>query len=421
MFIIIYGIALLVHVSAIPLKVFVFAGQSNMEGQAEVATINKTTKKPLNGTLKYLLTDPRTAELFAPTWDNKTNNWTVLNNVKVWFNECSKTQGVNGSKIPGVNGIDATYGNLTVGYGAIGKPNLIGPEYGFGFGMQKSLKSGEKILIIKTAWGGKTLAGDFRPPSSTIGPDPYCQGTCDPTIIGHFYKVMLQDVANILKPGTVEKMFPSTAGMTPEIAGFGWFQGWNDGCNLNETAAYEKNMVNLIKDLRKQWNVPNMAVSIALSGFGGWKPNEEPSRKPKGCWRNGSKINCNCDDDHGCRRLDIMLSQLDAANATRHPELNGHVIAMETRDYWRDPQYSPNHGQGYHFWHNAETYYLIGLAMAKGMLEMMNHGKTMKMLPSVESSGIYLNNTFLTSSKENMASLYSDSEICESDDNFFIN
>ena len=24
----------------------------------------------------------------------------------------------------------------------------------------------EPVLIIKTAWGGKTLCGDFRPPSS---------------------------------------------------------------------------------------------------------------------------------------------------------------------------------------------------------------------------------------------------------------
>ena len=37
-----------------------------------------------------------------------------------------------------------------------------------------------------------------------------------------------------------------------------------------------------------------------------------------------------------------MLSQQAAANATRHPELEGHVIAMETRGFWRDPQYSPN-------------------------------------------------------------------------------
>ena len=46
-------------------------------------------------------------------------------------------------------------------------------------------------------------------------------------------------------------------------------------------------------------------------------------------------------------------------------------MTVETRPFWRDAQYSPNHGQGYHFWHNAETYYLTGLAMAQGMLHAL--------------------------------------------------
>ena len=46
-------------------------------------------------------------------------------------------------------------------------------------------------------------------------------------------------------------------------------------------------------------------------------------------------------------------------------------VQMETRGFWRDAKYSPNHGQGYHFWHNAETYYLIGKAMATGMLSLL--------------------------------------------------
>ena len=49
-----------------------------MEGQAEVATVDKETGKPLNGTLKYQLTDPRTAAEFAPCWDKATKNWTSL-------------------------------------------------------------------------------------------------------------------------------------------------------------------------------------------------------------------------------------------------------------------------------------------------------------------------------------------------------
>jgi hypothetical protein len=183
---------------------------------------------------------------------------------------------------------------------------------------------------------------------------------------------MMKTVAAIMKPGVVAQMFPDVGDeLTPEIAGFGWFQGWNDGCSLNDTAAYETNMVNLIKDVRKEWNAPQLPVSIAVSGFDGFY-DEESTREPKGCWDdNSSKITCDCKNDRGCRRLDIVLSQQAAANVNRHPELEGHVIAMETRGFWRDPQYSPNARQGYHFWHNAETYFLIGQAMASGMLKMM--------------------------------------------------
>ena len=106
-----------VHSSAAAgtLKVFVLAGQSNMEGHAEVATLNQTSGKPKNGTLLYQLTDPRTAKEFAPLWDKARNNWTVLDNVKAWTNEGGNakqggTQGVNGSVFPGVDGVDAHFG-----------------------------------------------------------------------------------------------------------------------------------------------------------------------------------------------------------------------------------------------------------------------------------------------------------------------
>ena len=56
-----------------------------------------------------------------------------------------------------------------MGYGCAGDRNKIGPEYGFGFGVNEAMP-GQKVLIIKTAWGGKTLAEDFRPPSSVANP-----------------------------------------------------------------------------------------------------------------------------------------------------------------------------------------------------------------------------------------------------------
>jgi hypothetical protein len=64
-------------------RVFVLAGQSNMEGHGEVATINTSTGRPLNGTLLYQLHDPRTNDEFQILWNSSDNNWNTLPNVKV--------------------------------------------------------------------------------------------------------------------------------------------------------------------------------------------------------------------------------------------------------------------------------------------------------------------------------------------------
>ena len=64
-------------------------------------------------------------------------------------------------------------GKLTTGFGA--DKNKIGPELTFGIYMQKRI--GQPILIIKTAWGGKSINTDFRPPSA--GPYVFEQSVLD--------------------------------------------------------------------------------------------------------------------------------------------------------------------------------------------------------------------------------------------------
>ena len=65
--------------------------------------------------------------------------------------------GVNRAAEPGF-----AAGPLSTGYGA--RPTAFGPEYAFGIMLEKQLA--QPILIIKTAWGGKSLHYDFRPPSA---------------------------------------------------------------------------------------------------------------------------------------------------------------------------------------------------------------------------------------------------------------
>ena len=107
-------------------------------------------------------------------------------------------------------------------------------------------------------------------------------------------------------------------------------------------AEYEENLANLIRDLRDEFSVPNMPAVIAVSGFGGRK----------------QKID---------RRLGIIAAQ---HNVAKLPEFAGAVASVETRDFFRPPENSPSR-QGYHWNSNAETYFLIGDAMARAMLKLL--------------------------------------------------
>lgn len=139
--------------------VYILAGQSNMEGHGE---IDKRDANGLlmNGTLLYQLHDPRTREEFQILWDKSKNDWRSLPNVQIWFHQAMYEAGVNGTNIPGVNGKDYSAGDLTVGYGEGGsaRGEFFGPELGFGFNLALPPQSSpkDKILLIKTAWGGKS-------------------------------------------------------------------------------------------------------------------------------------------------------------------------------------------------------------------------------------------------------------------------
>ncbi len=63
------------------------------------------------------------------------------------------------------------HGDLNVGFGT--GDDSIGPEYSFGYRLGAFMD--DQVLIIKTAWGGKNLAVEFRPPGSGSETGPYYQ------------------------------------------------------------------------------------------------------------------------------------------------------------------------------------------------------------------------------------------------------
>mgnify|MGYP005846224917 CR=1 FL=1 len=138
-----------------------------------------------------------------------------------------------------------------------------------------------------------------------------------------------------------------------EIAGFVWWQGHKDGGEDRTGSAgayatrYETNLVTLIDALRSDFNAPEAPVVVATVGFGG------------GGWDPGSSGDT------------IYNAQLAVGDPAQYPGFEGTVASVDTTGYWRGTDESPGE-QGFHYNNNAETYTLVGDAMARAMIEMQN-------------------------------------------------
>ena len=130
-----------------PVKVFILAGQSNMEGQGFIKADPK--RNGGKGSLEFLVKDPATADKFKHLV-GKDGKWA---GARRRVDSLSRPQG-------------QAHGRAT-GPGR----DPIGPELGFGHVVGDAFE--EPVLLIKLAWGGKSLAKDFRPPSSGGEVGPY--------------------------------------------------------------------------------------------------------------------------------------------------------------------------------------------------------------------------------------------------------
>ena len=294
--------------SAKPLKVFILAGQSNMEGHAEISTFDYIGKDPLTAPI---LTEMRNPDGTPRVCD------------KVWMSYL--TGPYDGS----ANG--EGLGKLTAGFGARDDQptklcSKIGPEFTFGIFMEKRLK--EPILIIKTAWGGRSLNTEFRPPSA--GPyklpkeiqdvwDQHPQGAHGVPKLeerkkwqedkdaasGVFYRMMIDHVKKVLAdPKRVCPEYDAKAGF--ELAGFVWLQGFNDlvdgttypNENYDE---YARLLAHFIRDVRKDLSAPKMPFVIGVLGVDGDK--------------------------------NVNFRKAMAAPADM-PEFKGNVVAVDTAPFW---------------------------------------------------------------------------------------
>ena len=323
------------------LHVFLLVGQSNKEGKGNPVHLDTYRE------------DPAIAPTYASLKDG--DGWRVRDDV--WITYPSKSKG-------------AMHGPLTVGYGTKGV-NSIGPEFGFGHAVGNAIDG--PVLLIKAAWGGKSLAVDFRPPSKSPTDEEVDEllqklqrkrpETTEEQVrekFGFYYREMLRHVSEELD--TIETKFPELRDYEPKLAGFIWHQGFNDKVNGNlrktQYADYGVWLEAFIRDVRRDLDAKNLPFVIGELSTGGI-----PSRG------------------------DFQKAQAKAAEPA---DFKGNVAFVPTAEYYdmeAQKLYEQNYWKGteeqkaewekvgndrpYHYLGSGKTYYLKGEAFGKTVLQML--------------------------------------------------
>lgn len=295
------------------IQVFILAGQSNMVGHGKADDGHGDVKGAI-GSLRYqVVNDPKNYGHLI----NKDGSWKTRDDVQVWWRDSDITAPRAVLK-----------GDLKIGYSQSRNPGWFGPEYGFGWVVGEHIK--QPVLIVKVAWGGKSLNVDFRPPSAAAA-----RGG----VVGPYYKALIDYTHDCVSNLGTE--FPEWKGKGYRIVGIGWHQGWNDRVDKEGSANYEANLVDLIKDLRTEFRNPKLPFSITTTSMA---PPPEVTA--------------------------VELAQLAVADEKKYPAFKGNVATTNARPFWRDASVSPS-TLGYHWNHNGESQFLNGTAMGKKMVEML--------------------------------------------------
>lgn len=378
-----------------PVKVFILAGQSNMEGRGFPEPLAwQVTQPEYRDRYKHFIKDgdfDAFNETVARTRDPEdprsrpTYLWSTRKDV--WIDYLGKR------------------GELTVGYGA--PRDGFGPEFNFGHVMGDYYD--DQVLIIKTSWGGRALARGFLPPSSILSDEEYAElakaqnaenrawNEAEPSRIeaankriteqnktaekkkrlrtfkpremvtteqykeqfGKDYRNMVREVHDCL--AQLGDRFPGYQGQGYELVGFVWFQGWNDQYQ-DRWLSYEQNMANLIRDVRKEFKAPELRVVIGQMGHDGMKPDKPDSPRD-------------------------VIKRAQAAVA-EYREFSGTVLCVKTDRFWDAEAHAIYTGPGgwqkdvsvwrqfgndhpYHYYGSPWCFAQIGTAFGNGMIDLI--------------------------------------------------
>ena len=229
----------------------------------------------------------------------------------------------------------------------------IGPELGFGHVVGNHFD--EPILLLKTSQGNRSLSWDFLPPGSDRfeyggqifagykeSPLSWEKGTQPVPInwyAGKQYDDCFQAAHEVLDH--FDEQFPHWKGRGYKIEGFAWWQGDKDRYNEAHAIQYEKNLVRLIKTLRKEFSAPDAKFVVATLGQSE-KGNAEGNEK---------------------RILDAQLA-VDGTSGS-YPEFKGNVSTVYTHPL------SQGGASNSHYNGNAQTYMDVGIAMGQAMVDLL--------------------------------------------------
>jgi len=310
-----------------PVKVFIIMGQSNtlemgrVTGEAE-------------GTLEFAVKK----ESLYPFMIDDRGNWTTRQDVR----------NIHTMGSGGPNGRGGVRRNdwLTVSAGKIGIEQGIGHQLG--------TYLDAPVLILKSSIGNRSLGWDLLPPGSEryeykerdgktymyAGSgdtfDRWEKGTEPPSVNWHAGLQYEGDVARA--KAVLAKISEFYPGATKyEVTGFIWWQGDKDRYKEGHAAQYGKNLVALIRSLRKDFDAPAAKFVCATLGQTD-KENTAGNEK---------------------MIIDGMFSLLD------NDELKNDVGVVYTHPL------SMGGASNSHYGGNAKTYMNVGLELGEAMVELL--------------------------------------------------
>ncbi len=309
-----------------PVQVYILLGQSNMLGFGKVSGDDGSLEHAINekGLYSYLTDDE--------------GNWTVRNDVR---NVRVMGSGTGGARL---------FNNefMTIQGGR------VGPEIGIGHYVGHATEA--PVMILKSCIGNRSLGWDLLPPGSPSfdfeengktyhyaaykeTPLKWQKGT-EPEKISWYAGMQYDgDIARAKQVlAKLDEFYPDAKSF--EVAGFFWWQGDKDRYNKGHASRYEQNLVQLIKQLRKDFDAPNAKFVCATLG--------QTAKDAEGVER---------------QILDAQLA-VDGESG-KYKEFKGNVATVYSHPL------SKGGASNGHYGGNAETYMNIGEAMGKAMVKLL--------------------------------------------------